>query len=277
MSTRTLISKPADAVIPVRVNGVEITAEAIAAEAQHHPAQRPEAAWQAATRALAIREALLQRARALDLVADPLTDDDGRPEAPDDALIRVLLDTEVKTPEPDESSCRRYYDNNREKLRAPDLYEPAHILLQADRRDQAPFDRALAEARALLDRLRDKPDLFSRMARDRSDCPSATEGGRLGQVMRGQTTPAFEAVLTQMKPGAIHPEPVETPYGVHIIRLDHAVRGDIPEFEQARPLVEEFLRDASWRRAVSQFVSLVIGDADISGVDLQGARSPLVQ
>lgn len=277
MTTSTLISKPAEAVIPVIVNGVEITAEAIAAEAQHHPAKRPEVAWQAAARALAIREALLQRARALDLVAEPLTDAEGRSEAPDDSLIRVMLDVEVKTPEPDEASCRRYYDNNREKLRAPDLYEPAHILLQADRRDAPAFERALAEARTLLETLSEKPDLFARMARDRSDCVSATEGGRLGQVMRGQTTPTFEAVLAQMQAGAIHPEPVETPYGVHIIRLDHAVRGNIPEFAQARPLVEEFLRDASWRRAVSQFVSLVIGDAEVSGVDLKGAPSPLVQ
>lgn len=277
MSTSTLISRPAEAVIPVSVNGVEISAEAIAAEAQHHPAKRPEAAWQAACQALAIREALLQRARARGLAAEPLIDAEGRPEAPDDALIRVMLDAEVSTPEPDEASCRRYYDNNREKLRAPDLYEPAHILLQADRRDAVAFERAKTEARALLDTLRNKPDLFARMARDRSDCASATEGGRLGQITRGQTTPAFEAVLQQMQPGAIHPEPVETPYGVHIIRLDNAVRGDIPEFEQARPLVEEFLRDASWRRAVSQFVSLVIGDADVSGVDLKGAQSPLVQ
>jgi peptidyl-prolyl cis-trans isomerase C len=277
MSTSTLISRPPEAVIPVRVNGVEISAEAIAAETQHHPAQRPEAAWQAAASALAIREALLQRARALGLAAEPLTDADGRKEAPDDALIRAMLDAEVTTPEPDEASCRRYYDNNREKLRAPDLYEPAHILLQADSRDEAAFERALAEARTLLETLCDKPDLFARMARDRSDCASATEGGRLGQVMRGQTTPAFEAVLAQMQPGAIHPEPVETAYGVHIIRLDHAVRGEIPAFEQARPLVEEFLRDASWRRAVSQFISLIIGDADVSGVDLKGAQSPLVQ
>ena len=83
--------------------------------------------------------------------------------------------------------------------------------------------------------------------------------------------------MVTLTPGQIHPEPVETPYGFHIIRLDQATPGKIPDFEQARPLVEEFLRDSSWRRAVSQFVSLVIGDAKITGVALEGARSPLVQ
>ncbi len=277
MSTHTLISRKDAPVVAVAVNDVVITPDAISAETQHHPASKPEAAWKAAAEALVIREALLQRARALKLTATPLTDADGHVESDEDALIRTLLETEVTTPDPDEESCRRYYDNNREKLRAPDLYEAAHILIQANRKDALAFGRARKESEALLEQLRRKPDLFSRMARDRSDCASATEGGRLGQVMRGQTTPAFEDVLTRMEPGQIYSEPVETPYGLHIIRLDETRRGEIPDFDMARPLVEEFLRDASWRLAVSQFVSLVIGDAKITGVDLKGARSPLVQ
>lgn len=277
MSTQSLISAKPEAVVPVSVNGVVISPEAIAAETQHHPATRPEQAWKDASQALVIREALLQRARDSGVTATPETDAEGRVESADDALIRTLLETQVTTPDPDEESCRRYYSNNRARLRAPDLFEAAHILIQADSRDETAYARARQEAETLLDELRKKPGMFSRMARDRSDCASATEGGRLGQISRGQTTPAFEAVLVTMKPGEIHPVPVETPYGFHIIKLDEARMGEIPDFERARPLVEEFLRDASWRRAVAQFVSLVIGGAEIKGVDLKGAHSPLVQ
>jgi len=277
MSTASLISNTPDKVVPVAVNGVEITAKAIADEAQNHSSDRPEKSWAAAAEALVIREVMLQKAQAIGLTAQPQTDDAGRKEMDDDALIRQLLETQVSTPDPDEESCRRYFENNRKKFRATDLYEAAHILLQADKRDALAFSRARREADVLVETLKDKPGQFERMARERSDCASANEGGRLGQIATGQTTPLFEAALSALRPGQISLEPVETPYGFHIIRLDHKVEGVIPEFEAARPLIEEFLRDASWRRAISQFISLVVGEAKITGVDLKGATSPLVQ
>ncbi|WP_417492550.1 peptidylprolyl isomerase [Maricaulis sp.] len=261
----------------VSVNGVVIPAKAIAAETQHHPARRPEAAWQAAAEALAIREALLQAARARGVTAPPATETEPVREVEEDALIQAFVDQQVTTPDPDEESCRRYFSNNRDKLRAPDLYEPAHILLQASKEDSDGYERARLEAQTLVEHLQKRPDDFDRIARDRSDCSSASDGGRLGQVTRGQTTPAFEAAMMKLRPGEMTGEAVETPYGFHIIRLDHLVRGEVPEFELARPLVEEFLRDASWRRAVAQFVSLVVGEAKISGIEIRGATSPLVQ
>lgn len=267
--------QPATAV--VKVNGVEITPEAIAAETQHHPAAKPQAAWQAAAEALAIRESLLHAARARGLTAEPARTERGALESEEDALIRVLMEQEVSTPEPDEASCRRYYENNRGKLRSPDLWEPAHILLQADRHDKLAYQRAREEAQALIEHLRDHPEAFERMARERSDCASAGDGGHLGQVTKGQTTAEFETAMLSLRPGEVCPEPVETPYGFHVLRLDRAASGSTPPFETARPLVEEFLRDASWRRAVAQFVSLVVGESKIEGVELKGATSPLVQ
>jgi peptidyl-prolyl cis-trans isomerase C len=277
MSTASLISNTPEAPKPVTVNGVEISPEDIAAEAQNHATDRPEKAWAAAVEALVIREAMLQKARALGFVAQPATDAAGRIEAEDDALIRQLLEMEVSVPEPDPESSQRYFENNQARFRSPDLYEASHILLQADKRDALAYSRAKREAEALIDALKDRPDRFEQMATDRSDCPSASEGGRLGQISAGQTTSLFDAALRKMKPGEISAMPVETPYGLHIIRLEHMAPGSVPDFETARPLVEEFLRDASWRRAVSQFISLLIGEAKITGVDLKGAASPLVQ
>ena len=53
---------------PVLVGGREIPAEAIAAEAQHHPAPDAAAAWNAAAEALAVRQLLLGEAERLGLV-----------------------------------------------------------------------------------------------------------------------------------------------------------------------------------------------------------------
>ena len=51
----------------VAVNGVVVPRESIARETQNHPADKPIDAWQAAARALVIRELLLQEARRLEL------------------------------------------------------------------------------------------------------------------------------------------------------------------------------------------------------------------
>lgn len=276
MSAHSIIT-PKTATPDIRVNGVLITPEAIAAEAQHHPAPKPEAAWLAAAEALAVREALLQAARQTGVSAEPLEMEGGQTESEEDALIRVLVEQEISVPEPDEEACRRYYENNRLKMRTPDLYEAAHILLQADKSDALTYDSSRADARALATHLKLHPDHFERLAREHSACVSSAEGGRLGQVSRGETTPDFERAMMALEPGTISPEPVETDYGFHIIRLDRKVEGSIPPFDLARPLVEEFLRDASWRRAVAQFVSLVVGEARIEGIELNGAASPLVQ
>ena len=52
------------------VNGVVISREVIAREVQNHPAERPILAWQAAARALVVRELLLQELARLGIVAD---------------------------------------------------------------------------------------------------------------------------------------------------------------------------------------------------------------
>ena len=201
MSTHTLIS-PKPAAATIKVNGVVITPEAVAAEAQHHPSTRPEAAWKAAAEALVLKEALLQSARHHNVEIGAGKSEDGVETTEEDQLIESYLDSKVTTPEPSEEESRRYYENNRAKLRSPDIFEPSHILLQADPEDEPAFNRARNEAEALIEHLQRRPGKFERMARDRSDCTSSTEGGHLGQVSTGQTTPAFER-HAQSQTGAI--------------------------------------------------------------------------
>jgi len=96
--------------LPVSVNGIVIPREAIARETQNHPAAKPYQAWQAAARALAIRELLVQEARRLGVEGVPAGDGHGRHETRDEARVRALIEREVKTPEPDAAACRRYYE-----------------------------------------------------------------------------------------------------------------------------------------------------------------------
>ncbi|MCW3476362.1 peptidylprolyl isomerase [Limobrevibacterium gyesilva] len=260
----------------ITVNDIVIANAAIAREVQYQDAPSPRAAWDAATRALIVRELLLQRARKLALTADPQTQDGAR-ETDEEALIRALLEAEVRTPTADDAACRRYYQANPARFRSPDLFEPVHLLFKAPRDEQAAYGRAVERAEAVLAEVQAHPDRFESLARSLSDCPSASEGGRLGQIVRGETTPEFEAVLLSLQPGQIAPAPVRTRYGVHVLRLERKVAGAVLPFEQVRDRIAAYLEENAWRRAVAQYVALLAGQARIEGFDMPGATSPLVQ
>jgi peptidyl-prolyl cis-trans isomerase C len=254
----------------VSVNGTVIAREAIAREVQHHPASKPIAAWQAAARALVVRELLLQEARRLGLTAEPRTDADGRRETEEEALIRAVHEREV-TPEPDIETCRRYYEQNRRAFRSAPLYEAAHILFAARRDQPAAFAQAREIANTVLAELAQAPHRFGEFAKLHSACPSASHGGNLGQIGEGQTTPEFERALTALAPGEMSREPIETRYGLHIIRLDRKIEGRELPFELVADRIADYLRESVMRRASAQYLARLVSRADITGIVLAGA------
>src|SRR3954451_4823577 len=260
----------------ISVNGKVIPREIIAREVQNHPAEKPILAWQAAARALVVRELLLQESMRLRIEAEPLRDSEGRSETSEEAAMRVLIEREVVTPEPGEAACLRFYDQNRQRFRSGDLYEAAHILIAAPHTDDGARTAARTTADAILTAIRADPKLFAEFARSRSDCKiSAQEGGRLGQLTRGQTVAEFEAALQRMRPGEF--AIAETRYGFHVVRLDHHVPGQVLPFELARDRIADYLTTSVQHRALAQYVSVLAGKAEISGIQLAAASSPLLQ
>lgn len=248
----------------IAINDIEIPEAAILAEMQYHPAASPEAAQQQAALALAIRELLMQEAGRQGLA----TDDEGM-----DALLR----REVRVPDADEASCRRYFEGNRRRFRSPDMVEAQHILIAAAPDDVEARATAAEKAARLLSEVEREPSRLADLAREHSDCPSASSGGHLGQLTRGSTVAEFETFLFSLDEGEICARPVESRYGFHVVRLLRRVEGrDLP-FEHVQERIREYLQEAAWRRGVSQYIRLLAGGARIEGVDLEPSLSPLVQ
>jgi peptidyl-prolyl cis-trans isomerase C len=253
---------------PVFVNGTEISAERIAAEAQNHPApkEKPGLAWQAAARALALREVMLQEARLRGLTADPAEIAPGQIETEDEALIRQLCDVAITPAPADDATLRAIYDANPDRFRAPALYEAAHILFPMSA-DKAAMR---AHADAVLAELRANPRRFGEMARTHSACSSKDNGGLLGQLSAGDTVPEFEAALDQLAEGQIS-DPVETRFGLHLIRLDARARGDVLPFAAVLPRLRDAHAKAAWARAAAQLAQDLLSKATIDGIRLQAA------
>ena len=264
---------PAGRPATVSVNGVSIARDAIVREMQHHPAPKPIAAWQQAARALVVRELLLQEARRAGIAPQPVSDASGRRETDEEAIIRGLIEREITVPEPDEATCRRYYENNRARFRSAGIYEAAHILFAALPADAQAYAQARSDAAVVLAELREHPERFAELAQAHSRCPSAAQGGNLGQITTGQTTAEFEQALIALEPGQLCAEPIATRYGCHIIRLDRRHEGRTLPYEVVAGGIADYLRETVRRRADAQYIARLVSAARIEGVELAGAEA----
>jgi peptidyl-prolyl cis-trans isomerase C len=218
----------------------------------------------------AVRELLRQRAVTRGFL---LAEADAREQI--ETAIEHLLVEEVQVPTPTEAECRRYYEAYRKEFQSGDLVHARHILFQVTPGVDVAQLRARAEQ--MLAELLQKPERFEAVARELSNCPSGQQGGNLGQISRGDTVPEFERALFRLGPTGIVGEVVKTRHGFHIVSVDQRIPGETMPFEAVHKRIADRLTATVEERALRQYISILAGQAEIVGVDLQGAQTPLVQ
>jgi peptidyl-prolyl cis-trans isomerase C len=253
---------------PIFVDGVAVPESAIAQEAQNHNAASGPEARAIAARALVIRELLRQRARKLSLEPEPASDEAGRQETDDEALVRQVLELEASSAEPTDDECRRFYSASLKRFETPELYEASHILMAVQNQDEAAWSAARDAASAMIAALREKPGAFSEFARVRSACPSAGQGGSLGQMQRGDLAAEVETAVLSLRAGEIGPMPVRSRHGWHVVRLDRRIPGRVLPFEAVAPMIRGALRGRAWAAAAARYVDGLAREANIEGIDL---------
>jgi len=256
----------------IRVNGVEITDHAINSEMQYHPADSQQTAYRNSAQALVIRELLLQEATRLNLAPNR---DEEKKETREEILVRLLIEQEVETPEPDDKSCYTYFQNNRGRFKTPDLIEASHILLPAPKEAVKARREIKQRADDLLDDLKQGAS-FRALAKAHSACSSKKDGGSLGQLTPGQTVAEFERQVFPL-PEGLAPHPIETRYGYHVVHIDRKVEGRLLEYSYVKKKISDYLKARVQRKAISQYIHHLSGEAKIEGIDLKESDSPLLQ
>jgi peptidyl-prolyl cis-trans isomerase C len=237
----------------VLVNGVEVTPQ-------------PEATAELS----AAYELLRQRAVAIGLV-----DDNSNDKAAIEQAIEALLAREVVTPAPTEEECRRYYDAHPREFESGELVHARHILFQVTSSVRIPAMRARAEQ--TLNELLREPQRFAAVAAEMSNCPSGQHGGNLGQIGRGDTVPEFEKAIFRPGPIGLLHELVKTRHGFHIVAVDQRIPGKRLPFDVVQDKIAARLRSMVEEKAICQYISVLAGEADIRGANLNGTEIPLVQ
>ena len=100
-----------------------------------------------------------------------------------------------------------------------DQIRASHILINHADAPQADTQLTAEDAMKKVDTL--KADIqsgtpFEQVAGEHSDCPSARQGGDLGNFGRGAMVPEFDQAAFELEVGAIS-DVVETVFGYHLI------------------------------------------------------------
>ncbi len=255
----------------IKINGVSLPQESIAQELQYHPADTRQEAVFLASQALVIRELLNQRVTELGIEVQAK---DG--ENLEEAAISALIDREVALPSADPVACLQYYENNRARYASAPLLAARHILLACAADDVEGRSMASEQAQALLDQLKVDGNRFAELVQAYSSCPSKAQGGALGQISQGQTVPEFERQLFRL-PEGLASRPIESRYGFHLVWVDQRIDGRQLPYEVVEGSIRAELDQRVWQVAVVQYIKGLIGAADIQGIVLEGADSPLLQ
>lgn len=133
-----------------------------------------------------------------------------------------------------DNDLRRRYQDNLDSYRTPERVQVRHILVKTTGVPKEQVPALQAKAENLLKQLKSGGD-FAALATKNSDDPgSASKGGDLGWIVKGQTVPEFEKAAFSLKPKELSGI-IKTEYGFHIIQvLDHQT-AHVQSFEEVKP------------------------------------------
>jgi peptidyl-prolyl cis-trans isomerase C len=125
--------------------------------------------------------------------------------------------------------------------------------------------------------VRADPSRFAELAGRCSNCPSAEQGGNLGQLARGDCVPEFEQALFEGRATGVLPRLVNSRFGFHIVAIDQRVPGRLVPYELARDEIAARLYAAVQEQALKQYVQVLAGRAGVQLPGIATPTSPLVQ
>jgi peptidyl-prolyl cis-trans isomerase C len=270
---------PAVAGSPATEAATDVGCAAINGIALHRPGERPD---EYTLRELAWAELLRQAAVARRLL--PPSDASLAPSlgSAEQAVIQQMLDDEVEVPAASEDECRRYYAARSAHFALGRRVHARHILFAVTEGINVAALAGHAE-KALIE-LRHKdvaPGRFAELARTLSNCPSGADGGDLGWIGPDDCADELTAELFHTTEGldavGLHPRLVHSRYGFHIVEVLARDPGRRQSFEEVGPRIAVQLAQQSRAKALHQYMQLLAGRAEVSGLALEGADSPLVQ
>lgn len=155
-----------------------------------------------------------------------------------DAVLEKVASRAVKVSDMD---VELYYLYHPDQFRRPETREARHILITIND-SIAENTRPVARQRleAIAQRLAKNPSRFEEQALKHSECPTALQGGVLGDMPRGKLFPELDAALFELSVGALSGI-LESEIGFHLLRCDAIHPAHILNLTEARPHIQNLM------------------------------------
>ena len=198
------------------------------------------------------------------------------------SVIEAMVDQAVSTPAPTEEESRRHYEAQKNRFIVGQALHVRHILFAVTPGVNVHALSQHAEKALLeLSRKTVAKGRFAELATALSNCPSSAEGGDLGWLTPEDCAPELANELffqTDSRWGmGVHPRLVHTRFGLHIIEVLGRRKGTLQTFDAVRDQIVGRLELQSRSTALRQYLQLLVGQAEVEGVEMEGANTPLVQ
>ncbi len=156
-----------------------------------------------------------------------------------------------------------FYDKQKDKFVDKEKVHASHILIRVES-DASDDDKA--KARQRIESIREralKGEDFNDLAAENSEDPSAKSNrGDLGFFPRGVMVPEFEKTAFELEPGKVS-DVVETPFGYHIIKVAERQAERSVSFEEVKPRLKEYLKDAVAQDLLAKYIDSLREQAKI--------------
>lgn len=193
--------------------------------------------------------------------------------------IERWLDGNLQVPKPTEDACRRHYAAHAARYRRGERVRLRHILFAVTPGVDVKALRSRAEACLLDVRCHDGSagGAFDTAARALSNCPTGAQGGDLGWTAAEECAPELAREIFGHSEIGVLPRLVHSRFGLHVVEVMQREFGIQLPYESVSGAVQHTLRQQSWVTALRQCLQLLTAQAQMKGVDLDGASSPLIQ
>lgn len=197
-------------------------------------------------------------------------------------VIESMLDTQVRTPQPTEAECLRYYEGHKTHFVVGQAMHVRHILFAVTPGVDVHALAKRAEQALLELSRKDVPaGRFEALARELSNCPTGAKGGDLGWIGPEECAPELaNELFFQTDSGwgmGLHPRLVHTRHGFHIVEVLGRRRGKQLGFDEVKDRIAQQLAMQVRATALRHYMLVLAGRAKVEGLELGGADTPLVQ
>jgi len=153
-----------------------------------------------------------------------------------------------------------YYQYHPEQFRRPETRLARHILITInDAIAENTREAAHKRIADIASRLAKEPQRFEEQALKHSECPTALEGGKLGDLPRGKLFPELDAALFELKAGEVSGV-LETELGFHVLRCDTISEANVLGFAQAKQHIRKLMEQKRKRAYQQTWMKQLLGN-----------------